>query len=41
MMKDSKAHNLIIPKDKGDQGKKIKKKVEQLDPEIKKKIEEA
>lgn len=42
MMKDSKAHNLIIPKDKSDLGKKMKKKIEpELDPEIRKKIEEA
>ncbi len=28
MIKDSKAHNLIIPKDKSDLSKKMKKKIE-------------
>jgi hypothetical protein len=38
MMKDSKAHNLIIPKDKSEMAKKKKKVEQELDPEIKKKI---
>jgi hypothetical protein len=33
LMKDSKAHNLIMPKDKSDLSKKLKKRIEpELDP---------